>query len=83
METFIIGLLIGMVSGMLIIATISYNRINESDSLARARGRSLRKAERKVVEQNNYIKNLENNLEFVTNNLSVQKKKLVGLSDQD
>ena len=83
METFIIGLLIGMVSGMLIIATISYNRINESDSLARARGRSLRKAERKIVEQNNYIKNLENNLEFVTNNLSVQKKKLVGLSDQD
>ena len=83
MATFFIGLLIGIVSGMLIVVTVSYNRVNESDSLARARGRSLRKAERKIAEQNNYIKNLENNLEFVTNNLSAQKKKLVGLSDQD
>lgn len=87
-----LGLVIlGVIIGMFLLALISVDRINESESLVRASRKSLRRAEDRITERNKLIKtqreqikeqkerikDLENNVEFLFNNLSAQKKKLV------
>lgn len=88
---FIFGMLLGAIIGMFIIALMSVDTINEAESLARASRKSLRRAENKVRDLNEENKvlykekkelevkiiDLENNIEFLFNNLSEQKKKLV------
>ena len=88
---FIFGMLLGSIIGMFIIALMSVDTINEAESLARASRKSLRRAEDKVRDLNEENKvlykekkelevkivDLENNIEFLFNNLSEQKKKLV------
>ena len=88
---FIFGMLLGAIIGMFIIALMSVDTINEAESLARASRKSLRRAEDKVRDLNEENKvlykekkelevkivDLENNIEFLFNNLSEQKKKLV------
>lgn len=88
---FIFGMLLGAIIGMFIIALMSVDTINEAESLARASRKSLANAENRITERNKLIKtqlkqieqqkskiiDLENNIEFLFNNLSEQKKKLV------
>lgn len=88
---YILIFLIGAIIGMFIIALMSVDTINEAESLARASRKSLANAENRITERNKLIKtqlkqieqqkskiiDLENNIEFLFNNLSEQKKKLV------
>ena len=76
METFFLGLSLGIIVGMLLIAAVSSERIRESDSLVVASRKSLRKAEKIVEDQNEEIINLTNNLELVTNSYEELKEKL-------
>ncbi len=77
MGTFLIGLLVGSTSGIFLMALINANNNNEKQSLIDASRKSLENAENEIEEQKERIKDLENNVEFLFNNLSAQKKKLV------
>ena len=84
MGAFFIGVLVGGTSGVLLMSLIVTNRINElQEDLATQI--KLRKNRDKFIENQmktnlklkNRITDLENNVEFLFNNLSAQKKKLV------
>lgn len=89
MELFLLGFLLGSIIGMSIIALISIDKINESESLARASRKSLANAEDRVKERNKLIKiqsediktlknkivDLENNIELLVNNSKNKKIK--------
>ena len=74
-----------------------FKRIKEMQGLIDASRKSLADAEYKIVERNKLIKcqaeqikqlkdrivDLENNIEFLYNNLSANKKKLVQTGNQD
>ena len=74
MINFILGLLLGAVSGMLFYAVLAVERINETDSLARSRGKALKRAEDVIAKQKEKIIDLENNLELVVNTYEVGKE---------
>lgn len=84
MGAFFIGVLVGGTSGVLLMSLVATNRINElQEDLATQI--KLRKNRDKFIENQmktnlklkNRITDLENNVEFLFNNLSAQKKKLV------
>lgn len=84
MGAFFIGVLVGGTSGVLLMSLVATNRVNElQEDLATQI--KLRKNRDKFIENQmktnlklkNRITDLENNVEFLFNNLSAQKKKLV------
>ena len=74
MMTFILGLALGSISGMLIFAVLAVERINEADSLVTASRKSLKKAEDVITKQKEKIIDLENNLELVVNSYENEKE---------
>ena len=83
MGTFLIGLLVGSTSGIFLMALINANNNNEKQSLIDESRKSLENAENEVEKQKEEIIDLKNNIEFLYNNLSAQKKKLVRPDNQD
>lgn len=84
MGEFFIGLLVGGTSGVLLMVLVTTNKINELEeslhtqiSLRRNRDKFIDKQMKTNLSLKNKITDLENNIEFLFNNLSVQKKKLV------
>lgn len=84
MGTFLIGLLVGSVSGLLLMAIVSGNKVTELEEslktqilLRKNRDKFIEKSMKTNLELKNKIVDLENNIEFLFNNLSEQKKKLV------
>ena len=89
MELFLLGILLGSIIGMSIIALISIDKINESESLVKASRKSLANAENRITERNKLIKiqsediktlknkivDLENNIELLVNNSKNKKIK--------
>lgn len=87
---FILGMFLGTVVGMLLISVISMDRISEYEEdlhtqimLRRNRDKFIKKQMEINLAQKNKITDLENNIEFLVNNLSAQKKKLVRPENQD
>ena len=86
-----LGTLVGIIIGMSLMTLTASSKIGEMQSLIDASRKSLANAEDRVKERNKLIKiqsediktlknkivDLENNIEFLFNNLSAQKKKLV------
>lgn len=86
----VLGILIGLVCGMLLMAVISMDKINQYEEdlhtqimLIRNKNKFIKKQMKINLKQKNKIKDLENNIEFLVNNLSAQKKKLVRPDNQD
>ena len=76
---YIMFMFIGIIVGMMLTAVLSINRWNKTEKLSSNSIKTLKKAEDIITEQVNIIENLERNLEFVTNNLTPNKKKYIGL----
>lgn len=84
MGAFFIGVLVGGTSGVLLMSLVATNRINELEEslntqikLRKNRDKYIEKQRKTTLKQKNRITDLENNVEFLFNNLSAQKKKLV------
>lgn len=84
MGAFFIGVLVGGTSGVLLISLVATNRINELQEdlatqikLRKNRDKYIENQMKTTLKQKNRITDLENNVEFLFNNLSAQKKKLV------
>ena len=94
---FLAGIVTGAVIGIILMAFVKAGKIEELQSLVDASRHSLANAEDKIAERNKFIKiqreqieeykskttDLENNVKFLYNNLSAQKKKLVRPENQD
>ena len=77
MGYFILGLALGIIIGMLLMATLAIEKIKESDSLALASRKALRRAENEITKRYKKIINLENNLDLVTNSYEQIKKEAI------
>jgi len=84
MGAFFIGVLVGGTSGVLLMSLVATNRINELQEdlatqikLRKNRDKFIENQMKTNLRQKNRITDLENNVEFLFNNLSAQKKKLV------
>lgn len=84
MGAFFIGVLVGGTSGVLLMSLVATNRINELQEdlatqikLRKNRDKYIENQMKTTLKQKNRITDLENNVEFLFNNLSAQKKKLV------
>jgi len=84
MGAFFIGVLVGGTSGVLLMSLVATNRINELQEdlatqikLRKNRDKFIENQMKTTLKQKNRITDLENNVEFLFNNLSVQKKKIV------
>lgn len=69
--------------GVILMALVNANKNDEMQSLINSSRKSLADAEDKVEKQKEEIVDLKNNIEFLYNNLSAQKKKLVRPDNQD
>lgn len=90
METFVIGVFVGTAAGILLISLLSAGKISDLEeslntqiSLRRNRDKFIKKQMDTNLKQKERIRDLENNVEFLFNNLSAQKKKLVRPDNQD
>lgn len=86
---FILGIVLGIIIGMFILALISIDTINEKQSLITASRKSLARAEETITERNKLIKlqreqieeqkskitDLKNNIEILVNNSKNKKIK--------
>ncbi len=72
---YIMFILIGMIAGILLTATIAYEIINKLKDTINSSVDALELGEDIIMSQSEAITNLEANLEFVTNNLSARNKK--------
>ena len=84
MATFCIGLLVGGVSGILFMAVISAGKIADLEEsldtqikLRQNRDKFIKKQMEMNLGLKNKIVDLVNNIDFLVNNLSAQKKKIV------
>lgn len=84
MGAFFIGVLVGGTSGVLLMSLVATNRINELQEdlatqikLRKNRDKFIENQMKTTLKQKNRITDLENNVEFLFNNLSAQKKKIV------
>ncbi len=87
---FILGMLLGVIIGMFIIAVISMDKLNEYEEdlhtqilLRKSRDKFINYLSNRNTELREENRDLKNNIEILVNNLSAQKKKLVRPDNQD
>ena len=87
---YIFFILIGMIAGMILMSALCVNKVKDLEEdlhtqilLRKNRDKFIDKQFKEHMKLKEQIINLNNNIEFLVNNLSAQKKKLVRPDNQD
>lgn len=75
---YLMFMLIGIIAGILLATAIHIDKTEEINKAIKSSNIAINNSIKTIIKQWYEILNLENNLEFVTNNLSVKKKKYIG-----
>ena len=75
---YIMFMLIGIITGILLATAIHIEKTDKINEAIKSSDKAINNSLKTILQQWYEILNLENNLEFVTNNLSAQKKKYIG-----